>query len=383
MSLASMLLYKNNEAVIENASTTDVDDLAADIKAIVDDEPTTECWVDSALESLVNDIYSVDKAYHTADIIAEVKVIREGADPSVLLEGIVNSGIEKIKNAFKTFWAKLKAWFGEVKRQFKLIFTKGKEFIKEFRTELDKKPVKGFTYTGKEYDLDAGDKEGEKIFDAVEDKVAALTNWKVAEKMTAGDVSKDDYIAFLKGAGIDMGGQGDMSSSDIQDKFIKDGKFAKGSANISELNENLVKMYHKGNDADETAVIDDFANVSKDDMMAHVESYEKAVKEIEKSEKKFDALMNKIIKAYDSISKKDLGGDDAAYKQAQFASRAITALLAVGKVPSSVKQSMYKEAAHQYERVLKSFLRWKPAKESVEVEPQTDSLLEQAMGMIF
>lgn len=381
MSLAAMLL--GTSVVAESAPmTTDVDELAEEMNAIVSDDPVAESWTDTALESLVNDIYDVDKAYHTADIIAEVKVIREGADPTALLEGIVNSGIEKIKVAFKNFWAKLKAWFSAVKRQFKLIFTKGKDFVKEFKQELDKKPVKGFTYVGREFDLVAGDAEGDKIFDAVEAQVNKLTNWKGEEKQTAGDVDKDRFVAFLKDAGMPVDAKDvDMTSSDIQDKFIKANKFAKGASDISELNEKLVAIYHKGNDADETSTIDDFQNVSKDDMMAHIEGLDKAIKAIEKSEKQFDSMMGKIIKAYDSISKKDLDNNDAAYKQAQYASRAITALLAVGKVPSTVKQAMYKQAASQYERVLKSFLRWKPAKESVEVK-HVDSLLEQAMGMI-
>ena len=379
MSLAGKLLYSTS--VTENAATDDMEDIdviANDIEAVA-----TESWTDTALESLLSDIYDVDKAYHTADIIAEVKVIREGADASVLLEGIVAGGIEKIKNAFKAFWAKLKAWFAAVKRQFKLIFTQGKDFIKEFRTELDKKAVKGFTYTGREFTIDAGDAEGEKIFDAVEKQVEKLTNWSGAEKMTSGDVNKDAYIEFLKGAGIKVDAKDvDMTSGDIQDKFIKDHKFAKGASDITELNENLVKMYHNGNDADETAEIENFGNVSKDAMMDFIDGFDKASKEIEKNEKKFDTMMNKIIKAYDSISKKDLDNNDAAYKQAQYAARAITALLAVGKVPSTVKQSMYKQANSQFTSALKSFLRWKPAKESVEVTSGTESLLEQAMGMI-
>ena len=383
MSLAGKLLY-GTSAVTESAISdiSDIDNMANEIKAVA-----TESWTDTALESLMSDIYDIDKAYHTADIIAEVKVIREGADPAVLLEGIVSGGIEKIKNAFKTFWAKLKAWFAAIKRQFKIIFTKGKDFIKEFKTELNKKTEKGFTYTGREFTIAAGDTEGEKIFKAVEAQVNKLTDWSKAEKMTSGDVDKDAFITFLKDKGLPVDSKDvGMSSSDIQDKFIKDNKFAKGATDISELNERLVEMYHNGNDSDYTTAIDDFANVGKSQMMDFVENYAKAVKEIEKDEKQFDTLMNKIIKAYDGISKKDVGENEAAYKQAQYASRAITALLAVGKVPSTVKQAMYKQAAAQYESVLKAFLRWKPAKESAEVEENEDEdgdgLLEQAMAMI-
>lgn len=388
MSLAGMLL--KGTSVMEAATDEDIkeiEDKAADVenKIHVSEESTADFWTDSALESLLTDIYNVDKAYHTADIIAEVKVIREGADASVLLEGIVGGGIAKIKAAFKAFWTKLKAWFAAVKRQLRLIFAKGKDFVKEFRKEIDRKSVKGFTYNGRKFAISDGDAKGDAIFSAVEAEVNKLTNWTADTKMTAADVNKDTFVEFLKGKGVDLGGnKDDITSTEYQDQFIKTKlKSIVNASDISELTEGLTEIYHAGNDADETESFDDFEGRSKDAMMDHIDGLDKALKAIEKDEKEFDKMMNKIIKAYDSIEKKDVGGNDTAYKQAQYASRAITALLAVGKVPSTVKQAMYKQAAAQDERVLKSFLRWKPAKESVEVPEETNGLLEQAMSMLF
>ena len=373
MSLAAKLL--TSSPVVESAvEYSEIDTMADGIKAIA-----TESWVDTALEALVGDIYTVDKAYHTADIIAEVKVIREGADPAVLLEGMVRSGIEKIKAAFKAFWVKLKAWFAAVKRQFKLIFTKGKDFIKEFKVELNKKSVKGFTYVGREYDIAAGDDMAEKIFGEVEKAVAGIVG--AQDKIEAG--TKEDYVALLaKQAGI-TDKEADKTAGDLQDDFVKGLKV--GASDIGELTEKLKEKYHKGNDDDYTTTIDDFSNMSKDDMIDMVDNFEKDLKDIEKFEKKFDTMMGKIIKAFESIEKKDFESNgDEAYKRAQYASRYLTALLAVGKVPCNVAQAMLKECNAQSERVLKQFLRWKPAKEAAEVEEeeQDAGLLEQAMAML-
>ena len=111
-------------------------------------------WLDAACESLVSDIYSIDRAYLTADVIGEVKTVTEGADPQVLLEGMIATGIEKIKNAFRKFLAKIKEWAAKVKRFFKIIFLKGKDFVKEFGKEIRTKSVKGFKYKGYIYDIE-------------------------------------------------------------------------------------------------------------------------------------------------------------------------------------------------------------------------------------
>jgi CRISPR/Cas system endoribonuclease Cas6 (RAMP superfamily) len=114
--------------------------------------------------------------------------------------------------------------------------------------------------------------------------------------------------------------------------------------------------------------------------MTFIEGFDKKIKEIEKDESKFDKTMKSIISALDKLEKSKVG--DAAYKAAQLMSKELNMLLAVGKVPSSVKQAIYKEANGQFERALKGYLRFKPAKEGMEVEePATESLLEQAMKL--
>ena len=203
MSLAHMLL--NNTSVMEAEEKIDeeIEKQAEEIKAHVSDDATTEAWTDFAVESLVNDIYTIDKAYHTADIIAEVKVLREGADPAILLEGIVKSGITKIKEAFKNFWAKIKSWFAEAKRQLMIMSKSGKDFIKQFKSEIEKKysdtKGKNFSYVGREYDIDAGDKAGESIFKAVQVSVEKFVGYvREGDKAISSAEKKEVYALILE-----------------------------------------------------------------------------------------------------------------------------------------------------------------------------------------
>lgn len=390
MSLAGMLL-NGGSYVSEGTSINDINEMASSIHAIA-----TESWMDTALESLVSDIYTVDKAYHAADVIAEVQVISEGADPAILMEGIVSSGIGKIKEAFKKFWAKLKSWFAEIKRQFKIIFMSGKKFIDEFKSEINKKDEKNFTYTGREYNIDNGDSAANSVLENVIKIVGSkfqksdLSSGTVDSLKSYSDtVSKDGYGDSYKNAKINSGDESKYgkSQSDMQDEYIKDLGTPAGmskASDIDELRDNLIEVYHNKNDADYTTSIEGFEGTSKSEMVTFVGSFDKKIRDIEKDENKFDSALNKIIKALDSLDKdKNLGKNDDAYKVVQWNSRCCSALLAIGKVATSVKQSMYKEANSQFERVLKQFLRWKPAKESYGAdETVTESLLDQAMSMM-
>ena len=126
--------------------------------------------------------------------------------------------------------------------------------------------------------------------------------------------------------------------------------------------------------------IEDFEVNGKDEMISFINGFDKAIKAIEKDEADFDKTMKEIFGSLDKLEKSKM--NDVAYKAAQAMSKELNMLLAVGKVPSSVKQAIYKEANGQFERALKGYLRFKPAKEGMEVEePATESLLEQAMKL--
>lgn len=374
-------------------------------------------WVDSACESLISDIYKVDKAYHTADIIGQVQVMQEGTNPEVLLEGIVKSGIEKIKEAFRKFWAKLKEWFKKVKDHFKAMFLTGSKFVKEFKKAIQDKKADGFKYTAFKYTLDSG--EGDTIFDEVKDKISDLTStlekvvtirkevdpktvnpptqtfrqnedgkdaspgkvWVNTNTTKTVKGSYDDFNDAALAKSLGNKNLGELSATEFQDDFIK--KLGKKSDDITELTDYLKATFRDGDD--EESEWEDFESNSKEDMMSLIENGGKAISDIERAEKKFENAINSIIKAYDKVKSTDKSGE-AGYKAAQKISGYLSALLAVGKVPSTTKVDAYKEAMASYERILKSFLRWKPVKEGYEgygsMEPATESLLDAAYRLI-
>ena len=104
MSLARTLM--NNSSVSED--TIDITGFAVSENVDIDDD----MYLDSACESLVADIYKIDKAYHVDDIMGEIKVIKEGLDNSqaeAILEGMVGAAMKKLADSFKKLWAKIKA----------------------------------------------------------------------------------------------------------------------------------------------------------------------------------------------------------------------------------------------------------------------------------
>lgn len=378
-------------------------------------------WVDSACESLMVDICKVDKAFHTADIIGQVQVLQENANPEVLLEGMVKDGAEKIKNAFRKFWAKLKEWFNKVKQYFKSVFLTVKKFVKEFGKEIRDKKPDGFKYTAYKYTLDAD--SGNKVFEKVAaeigklvhsvEKVGEVKEYQVKEIVADRD-NFDAYGAKYDGKFAAMGHQFaakvenrggyknfnpdnvmsnlakdagldpeifKLSTSEYQDNFIKN--MGMKSTDITELNVYLAASYRDGDEQE--SEWEDFESNSKEEMVSLIENGEKVISQIERDEKAFEKTVNDIIKAYDKVKATDAAGENA-YKIAQKISGYLSALLTVGKVPSTVKVAAYKEAMSSYERILKSFLYSKVVKEGTDysdgMADAPESLLEAAYKLL-
>jgi len=380
MSLARTLMGANNAVVTESVDVTGYD---FSEKVMMESS-----WVDAACESLFTDIYNVDKAFAVADVMGEVQVMTEGANPEVVLEAIVKGGIEKLKDAFKKFWAKLKAWFAKIKDHFKKIFMHGKKFVTEFEKKIKDKArakdgMKGFKYTAFKYDFAKGDSAADGLFGDVEKKVNGLLD--LAEGVSY-KYSTDDLIAeTLKKQGLASTEAKAPSSSEMQDEFCK-GCSVKG-ADISEVTTKLEELYRSGEDQMEE--FEEFETASIDEMIDFIKTFDKKVSEIEKAERAFEKQINSIIKTLDNVKKNDdKTGGDKGYKVAQKLSGYMSALLTVGKVPSTVKAAAYREAAGVYERVLKSFLSFKPVKEGAEAEVEGEegvketSLFESAYNFI-
>ena len=335
-------------------------------------------WLDAACESLVNDIYNVDKAFLTADVIGEVKTITEGADPAVLLEGMISSGIEKIKEAFRKFLAKIKEWAAKVKRFFKIIFLKGKDFVKEFGKELRAKSVKGFKYKGYDYNIENTDKVVKDIVDKIDSEINKLLD-------SAGTASRSDFTDGISGDQLNTiltsnTGSDSKNSSDWQDELC--GRLKGGCSDLTELLEELTEQY-RGGDTEKQEIEEFEGHYDVSDMLSYIEGYDKEIKTIEKDEKDFEKEINKVIKQLDKIaatSKKDRENikygsgsaatqvDDAAYKIASKVSSFISSALSVQKSIVDKQVSIHKEACGAFTTILKSFLRFKPAKESYDFD---------------
>lgn len=341
-------------------------------------------WVDSACESLVADIYNIDKAYHIADIMGEVKVLKEGADGAVILEGMIKNAVEKIQAALKKFWAKLKAWFEQVKKFFKSFLLTGKKFVSEFGAELKKKEVKGFTYSGYKYNLAAGDAKVDSAFATIMAEVDKCAGGIVGAEGAArnyGDINAD---AVKGNDGVD-------EADDWSEKLIA-ACGVNGAKTTSELSEELAKIYRGGEDAPED--IEDFGAASVAEMLDCIGGgMTKTVSAIEKREKAFETDVAKVIKALDKIKNGATDSNDAAYKIAKKNATRASGLLAIAKIPTTVASTAWKEAAGKYRAVLGAFYRWKPAKEGAELDDgdidvdgegtvEESSIFEAAMRLI-
>ena len=74
-----------------------------------------------------------------------------------VMEGFLGDAKDKIVNALKKLWAKIKAFFKSALAYFDAIFMSGKKFAEKYKDEINKKTLSGFKYEMFEYTLDAID----------------------------------------------------------------------------------------------------------------------------------------------------------------------------------------------------------------------------------
>lgn len=324
--------------------------------------------LDIAFENLISDIYTVDKMYMVADVIGEAQCIKEGSDPSTVLEGIVKGSFEKLKNIFLKFIAKIKSFFAAIKRQLLLIFKHGSDFVKEFKKELDDKKATGYEYSSVKYTLDAGNGVCDKIFKEIEKQISEIMgNLVKTENIRGGEGTFDntDIVKTLSGKDV-------KSLNDFEDSFIRSLGVKGNPTDISELRSELEMIFRDGKSPSETSTYKDFEDCSKDQMIKFIQGFNKDIERITNYEKKFVEYCNKVINGLNKLEKGSGDEQEKAYKYASVASTAMSYILAVGKVPTSVQVEAYRSAASTYEKVLKGYLRFKPTKESA--EPDGDEL---------
>lgn len=347
-------------------------------------------YTDAAMVELVQSVYKVQEAFDVADVMGEYAVIEGTMDAEAVLEGMVTSSLEKIKQAFQTFWKKITAFFAEVKKAIKAFFSRGEKFVKEYETELKKKDTKEFKFMGFPYDVDGGDSKIEAVSDACGkevNRVLSASDKTVAElkdafSSTTGDDARtvDNSVTIHEKI---AGGKLDDSSEYIE-KVIK-GITGLGAADISEMKEKITEAYRGGEEAAiEIQNFDKGKNVGG--MCDYVKSNAKTISAIEKEQKKFDADLNAIIKMVDSFAnKKETQGE--TYKVASTMSGMLTKVLNLRKSAVDIQIAMHKEVAGAYDNYLHKLLGYKK-KEGVgesfnePVATGVSSLLEAAQGYI-
>lgn len=340
-------------------------------------------FTDNAICELTMELFHVAECADIAGVVGGYAVQEGTAQAEVLLENIIKTSYNKMKEAFKKFGAKMKAFFEQVRKVLKSIFMKGKDFVKEYKTELTKKDKKGFKYEGYKYEIEKGTAAADKMFGEASRSVDTML-YVIMGNSTSYKNLLDDEDAFKDALSKVVAGQiktNDNFADEFAKTMAKAGSLS-GVSDITELKQELVSLY-RGGDSKET--VEEFEGISVADMCSFVESADKKITEFNNAEKEFDTAINKIIKVIDGLDGKTGETDEqtAAYKLMNKISSKLTTLLNSAKAPLDVKVAMYKEAASQYESVLKSFLRYRgfrgPVKESAALEGM--SLVEQMLGL--
>lgn len=363
--------------------------------------PVYEGFLDDAFVNLARDIYAVDEAYMTADIIGSCRIITESADPSVVLEGIISDGIKKLKDAWMKFWNAIKAFFHKVLTFFKTLFMDNEKFVKEYKTALiDKaKKMKDFSYKGYEYDTNAGDALVDKALKAVNAKVESLIGALDDKEVSHDAPLKDAMVARVdvvdKGASSSADnkvllmnrlrlkafrGSEDVSASEVADAVV--GEIDSSCDNSSDLRNEIVTTY-RGGDTEKGTITIGSTEINK--MITFVTSANGVISSVKKMRDAYDKKLSAIIKGLDKIKEPKYDATDdaglravrsAASKKYQYASTCsqwLQALLNLYKVPCDTKIQMYKEMIKAYGGALKTFLNFGKTKkvgESVALETE-------------
>lgn len=336
-------------------------------------------YVASAVAGLFTDIMEADQSYMVADVVGAATIVRESrlgnaVDAVAIQEGIVKSGIERLKTAFQKFIAKIKEYYRRVVDWFKAMFSNAENFVKNYGDMIKKKAAKtkDFHYTGFKYTIDKGDNNCESIKNAVDKKIDSLAG-------AIGDLkskSKSEFYDYVKTNvfGSKYGGafkddSDRASSSDVVEEFISKEISAVKASDISELREELIDSYRDGDK--EKVDIKDFDGNGVDKMLKFLKESSKTISKFETEAKKYETNVNKVIQKLNGLTSKD--GDDKGdeiVNCASYVSGLVSAFLNLYKVPCDVRISIYKTISSEWLGALKKFYNFKgnAVKESAEVE---------------
>lgn len=353
-------------------STTDIDAYEGHI------EPTFEGMQEIVYEASLG--YSeTSSALYVADIMVESSV-KEGANMEVLVEGVVKDSFARIKAVFQKMWAKVKAWFANVKKLFKQLTLKGKEFIKQFKSELNEKARsvkgKGFKYKGYHLTIEAGAAEAARIAEILTKYISNNTDHVASAAEQLSDAQQ------LPQPKVEVESEIEKMWADLK------------VDNASELAKLVHLAHHNGEEDKE--VIEDFEANSVQELMTIVETSESRIKDMDKMEKKVSSGFAKILKALQTAESKAARLEGKADENNSASAAAVTALvtarlrvskaaIAAYNTVSAAHASETRAAISQAQSTLRSLLSFKvkkAVKESFGGDFSEDSILESAMRML-
>lgn len=327
------------------------------------------------LAESAQDAYNLLAGMYISDVIMEESVLEGAATPEVLMEGFMKDSFAKVRAMFEKLWSKVKAWFAKAKKHLQLVFTSGENFIKKYKTEIENKATGGFTYEGFAYDIAGGDGVADAKAKVLADTVADAVAFDIDH------VSTEDQVNSIQGNAAKH--KSSYNLSEEKEKVLT----KLGNKELSSVLKGIIKAY-RGN-KEEKAEFKDFSGNSKAELVKIVEDSKGNIKKVESAQKVLDEQFARVLasikKAESKIGSAEAKGEEASSKRAkavayaqhkyQLAQFAITTMSSI----SAAKVEAYKESAKHAESTLKSFLRYKPTKESFTPEGDlSNSILESA-----
>ena len=342
-------------------------------------------YMESACATLFSDIMEADQSFMVSDIVGAATVIREqksgnSIDQVAVYEGIVKSGIEKLKSAFQKFIAKVKEYYKRVIDWFKAMFSGAEDFAKKYGDMIKKKAqkVKDFHYTGFKYTVSKGDSKADAFGENVKKEMNGLIDKDFDIAKTA--KTKQEFHDMIRGNGTlskDFKEDDKPSSAEVIESFISKNSSA---SDISDLRTELIEEYQDGDSS--KGDIKDFEANSVDEMIKFLKDSNNKTSKWESQLKTYEDKVNKVISKLNSFTSKDgeEGGDNLV-SNASYIAGLVSAYLNLYKVPCEVKIGMYKSISKEWLGVLKKFYNFKgnAVKESVEYEPETMAMLENSL----
>jgi len=337
-------------------------------------QPTTEALEQIITES-AKDSYKLRAGMYVSDVMMEQAVLFESADPEVLLEAFGKGFFAKVKDMFVKMWNAVKAWFEKMKKSLVMFFSSGKTFVDKFENDLRKKNVKGYKYKSFKYTASKGDAFASKILSTIdsteneyENKLGGLDVRSSSKHKDAMDSKKDNM-------------KEEYDTNDDKESLFK----SMGVDSISELQEESYQEYRNG--SKEKEEFEDFENNSKDDMMKFIKDSSKNLADLERYQKDMDSHFSKIVKAIETAGNKYKNEEFS--KVSPYVSHSVEMLrfcMSIRSALSKMHVEYVKEAASEFESILKGYLRFKPLKESLDVshddKTDTTNIFEAAMRLV-